>query len=69
MFRVGFLFRAWVSVCGFNIWVAGFGFGGFRRLAVVDFVAVGLFCGGYGFVGDAMLVPWWWLCCIFFFLL
>ena len=68
VFRVGFLFRAWVSVCGFDIWVAGFGFGGFRRLAVVDFVAVGLFCGGYGF-GDAVLVPWWWLCCIFFFLL
>ena len=35
----GFVFRAWVSVCGFDIWVIGFGFGGFRRLAV------GLFCG------------------------
>ena len=45
MFRAGFLFRAWVSVCGFDIWVAGFGFGGFWRLAVVDFVVVGLFCG------------------------
>ena len=45
MFRAGFLFQAWVLVCGFDIWVAGFGFGGFRRLAVADFVAVGLFCG------------------------
>ena len=45
MFRAGFLFQAWVSVCGFDIWVAGFGFGGFRHLAVADFVAVGLFCG------------------------
>ena len=31
--------------------------------------AVDLFCGGYGFVGDAVLVPWWWLCHIFFFCL
>ena len=45
VFRAGFLFRAWVSVCGFDVWVNGFGFGGFRRLAVADFVAVGLFCG------------------------
>ena len=45
MFRAGFLFWAWVSMCGFDIWVARFGFGGFRRLAVADFVAVGLFCG------------------------
>ena len=41
----GFVFRAWVSVCGFYVWVTGFGFGGFRRLAVADFVAVCLFCG------------------------
>ena len=30
--------------------------------------AMGLFCGGCGFVGDAVLVPWWWLCHIFFFI-
>ena len=41
----GFVFRAWVSVCGFNVWVTRFGFGGFRHLAVADFVAMGLFCG------------------------
>ena len=29
VFRAGFLFWAWVSMCGFDIWVAGFGFGGF----------------------------------------
>ena len=45
VFRAGFLFRAWVSVCGFDVWVNGFGFGGFQRLVVADFVAVGLFCG------------------------
>ena len=41
----GFVFRAWVSVCGFDVWVTRFGFGGFRHLVVADFVAMGLFCG------------------------
>ena len=50
VFRAGFLFRAWVSVCGFNVWVNGFGFGGFRHLVV----AVGLFVVCCGFV-------LWWL--------
>ena len=88
-------------MCGFDVWVAGFGFRGFRHLGCwisgvtvemvvvvgrigvgsicalwVQFVicgcgfvlwcAMGLFCGGCGFVGDAVLVPWWWLCSIFF---
>ena len=55
---------SWIWVC----WVSAFGYG-FRPLVVADFVAVGLFCGGCGFVGNAVLVPWWWLCYIFFFLL
>ena len=41
----GFVFQAWVSVCGFDVWVTRFGFGGFRCLVGVDFVVVGLFCG------------------------
>ena len=44
----GFVFRAWVSVCGFDVWVTGFRFGGFRRLAMADFVAVGLLVPGGG---------------------
>ena len=41
----GFVFQAWVLVCGFDVWVTRFGFGGFRCLVGVDFVVVGLFCG------------------------
>ena len=51
----GFVFQAWVSVCGFDVWVTRFGFGGFRCLVGVDFVVVGLFCG----------VLWvCWCCCV-----
>ena len=49
VFRAGFLFRAWVSVCGFDIWVAGFGFVGFRRLVM-------------GFGLWLWLILWLWVC-------
>ena len=64
VFRAGFLFRAWVSVCGFDVWVTRFEFGGFRRLAVGFGVWLWLilwmwvcFVVCCGFVGAAMLVP------------
>ena len=64
-FRLGgFMFRAWVSVCGFDIWVTRFGFGGFRCLAVGFGVWLWLilwlcvcFVVCCGFVGIAVLVP------------
>ena len=74
VFGAGFLFRAWVSVCGFDVWVTRFEFGGFRRLAVGFGVWLWLilwmwvcFVVCCEFVGDVVLVPWWWSCRIFFF--
>ena len=68
MFRAclcfGFVFQEWVSVCGFNVWVSGFGFGGFRCLAVGFSVWLWLILWLWvcfevhcGFVGAAVLVP------------
>ena len=67
VFRAGFLFWAWVSVCAFDVWVTGFGFGGFRHLAVADFVAVGLFCGVLWVCWCYYVGAWWWSCHIFSF--
>ena len=59
----GFVFWAWVLVCGFDVWVTRFGFGGFRCLAMGFSVWLWLilwlrvcFMVCYGFVGAAVLV-------------
>ena len=55
------------SVCGFDVWVAGFGVGGFWRLGcwisgvtVEMVVVVGRFAGGGSYWRGFDLVVLWW---------